>query len=151
MLLSPNPLSLPPPDVCLGRLPDPASSLFQFLTALSPHRIICPPGRHLSLSQHTKVLLSLNHNMLSPHLLRSCHACRIPDAITLPMTKYLLASQLVTSETSFAATMDHSASSLPRSLSPYLRPQVPASTPPVPPLSPVACQFTSPVSAFPLL
>ena len=121
------------------------------MTVYSPHRIICPPGRHLSLSQHTKVLHSLSHNPLPPHFPCLFHALQIPNAKPLPLSKYLLTLYSAASDPPFTVTTAHGASPLPRILSLYRKPQVLDSTPSNPPLLPAYCQYTPPVSVLPPL
>ena len=126
-----------------GGLPTHGTSLSPLLTVYSSHRIIFPPGRHLSPSYHTEVLHSLNQNPLPTHLPCPCHTFPIPnDKPFLPPIS-LLTLHSAASETPFDNTTAHDASPLPRSLSTYRN-----LTPPTPPLPPAACQCTCPVSAF---
>ena len=115
---------------------------------MSPHRTIRPPLGHLSASQHTEARRSLHQTLLPPYLPQPHHAFHIPNAVPLHPMKYLLTWHIDTSDPQFAATTAHDASPLPHSTSPCRKPQVSASTPPTPPLSPAACQCTSPVSIF---
>ena len=134
-----------------GVLPSHALSLSHFTTIVSPQRIIFPPGYHMSPSHHTKDHFFLHQTPLPPCLPQPHHAFHIPNAVPLHPMKYLLTWHIDTSDPQFAATTAHDASPLPHSTSPCRKPQVSASTPPTPPLSPAACQCTSPVSMFPLL
>ena len=92
-----------------GGLPAHGPSLSPLLTVLSSHRIIFPPGRHLSPSYHTEVLHSLDHNPLHTHLPRPRHTCPIPNAEPLPPSKYLLTLHSADFETPFDNTMSHEA------------------------------------------
>ena len=66
MLLSPDCHFWPLPNVRPEGKPAPAPSLSPLSTVLSPHRIICAPGRPLSLSHHTKIPLSVIQTPLPP-------------------------------------------------------------------------------------
>ena len=151
MRISPTP-SFPPATRCPPRqLPAPDPSLFPFPTVLFPHKIIFSPGRHLSPSQHTKVLRFLTQTPLPPLLPPPCHACRITNAVPLPPPKYLLTSHSTASDPPFSATTDQGASPLPRRPSPYCKPQVSASTLPTPSLFPDDYQCKTPMSVFPII
>ena len=114
----------PPPDIRLGGLPAPAPSLSSLSTVLSPHIIICPSGRHLSMSKNNKVIFSLNQILLPPLLPCPRHNFQVTIAAQLPPTKYLLTSHSAASKPLFAVTTAHGASLLPLIPSPYRKPQV---------------------------
>ena len=141
ILLYPTPLFSPShPMSARGGLPAHAHSLSTFPTVVSPHRIIHPPRRHLSLSQHKESQRSLHQTLLPPCLLRPCHALRITNAAPLPPPKYLLTLHSAASEPLFSATTDHGAYPLPLRPSPCRKFLLLASTPLTPPLLPAACQ-----------
>ena len=133
-----------------GGIPSHAPSLSPLLNVRSPHRIICPPRRHLSLSHHNEVRSSLYLTLLHPCLPLPLYACSIPYAAPLLPPKYLLTLHSAASDPPFAATMAYGASPLRRILSTYCKPQLLVLTSPTPPLASAACQFTPPVSVFPL-
>ena len=76
------------------------------------------------------------------------HAWQIHNVVPLTPPKSLLPSHSSAFEPLFSATMSHGDSPLPCSLSPCLKSQVLASTPPTLPLSTSACQCTYPVSVL---
>ena len=138
-LLDPNHPPLLPSDVLP---PHPYSSV------LTLHSIICPPGRHLSASHHTKkpvTLPSLTRHHQVPTLLlspRPQHACHIPVAAAHTLLpKYLLAwSSAVVPHPSIATTacthppIHH----IP---SPSHRPRILAVGPPTPLPLPDSCSY----------
>ena len=119
MILSPTP-PFPSNTRCLlGRATHYSPfSLSPSLTVFFPHRIICPPGRPLYLSYHTKILRSLIQIHLPPPLPCPCHACRIPISTPLPPPRYLLTYPSAVSEPPFSATTDHGAPPSPVALLP---------------------------------
>ena len=133
-----------------GGLPAHAPSLSSLPVVVSPHRIICPPGHHLSLYQHTEAHQSLHQTPLPLYHPLPRYACRIPNAAPLSLPKYLLMSHSAASKTPFSVTTALGASPLSRSLQPYRKSTVSDSTPPNPPLLPAACKGMPPVSGFPL-
>ena len=133
-----------------GGLPAHAPSLSTFLTIVSPHMIILPPGRHLSPFQHTEAPFSLHQNLLPPCLRHSFRTCLIPCTLSFLLPKYLLTMQAAAYEPPFYATTSPGASPFCCTLSPCCKSQVLSSTPPTPPLLPASSQCTFPVSEFPL-
>ena len=148
ILLITAPPFLPATQCLPGGITDHAPPLSPFLTVVSPHRIICPPGHHLYPSQHTHARHYLHKNKLPSCLSRLCLACRIPNAVPLPPSKFLPTSHSAAPELPFAATTAHGAFPLPWSPSTCIKPKLSAPMPPTPPLSPEACQCTSPVYMF---
>ena len=138
------------PYVRRGGVPDPAPYLSPLPAFVYPHRIIRPPGRHLSQSHHIKAHRSMYQTPLPPCLPRPCLSFRITNASPLPLPEYLLTSHSAASYLPFAATTSHCAFSLPCSPSSCCKYPALVSTPPTPPLSPYACQCTPPVSGSPL-
>ena len=87
-----------------------------------------------------------------PPLLPQHHnACQIPIPVSLRLLKYLLMLTLAASYPPFNATKSHSASHLPPIPSHQQKHQVSASTPTTKSLSPIAYQYTYPVSDYCML
>ena len=141
----------PSPNLRPGGLPAPAPSHPHFSNVFSPHRIICQTGCHLSQSQYTDIIHSLNNIHLPPLLPcpRRTFQINIFAPLSLPKSFRIFPSDA--SESPFAAATDHCAFPLPSRQSPYRKPQVLASTPPTLPLLPEAYKCTSCVYVFHLL
>ena len=82
-----------------GEAPSTAPDLSPILSVMPPHRIISPPGRHLSTSQNPETHRSLHllPTPLLPCLLRPHHAFGIYNAAFLPLPKYLFMYNSTTS------------------------------------------------------
>ena len=122
-LLRPSPplssLIRPPPDFRLGGCHHPPLATLPSTYVVQPHRIIRPPWRHLSLSQHPKTPRSLPHiwTPLRPFLLRPFHACLISNAAPLPPLKFILMHHSDAFWPPFISTTAPSNSLPPRNLS----------------------------------
>ena len=112
-----------------GGCPHPPLATLPSTSVVHPHRIIRPPGHHLSPSHNTKACFSLHQTPLPPWLPCPFHACRIPNSAPFPPPKYLLPSHSYASDPPFSATVAHDASPLLHRLSSCRKPQVLASTP----------------------
>ena len=103
-----TPFYFPPPDFRPGGLPAHSHPLYPFPTVMSPRRNICPHGRHLYPYQHTKAHRPLYQIPLPPCLPHPLHAFRIPNAMHLSPSKYILTLHSDASEPPFFATTSHS-------------------------------------------